>query len=144
MATTTPHLDRHGLEVLGPDECLELLASEPVGRLAFNLDGGPTILPVTHVVTHGGVAFRTASGSKLDTAIMGRPVAFEVDAYDRDRRTGWSVVVRGLATLVDDPEVEEQLDERGLNVWAAHVEHGAWVLVRAEEISGRRLVMTAG
>lgn len=143
-ARTTPHLDRNGLEVLGADECLELLASEPVGRLAFHLEGGPTVLPVTHVVTHGGVAFRTASGSKLDTAIMGRPVAFEVDAFDRARRTGWSVVVRGVATLVDDPEVEAELDERGLEVWAAHVEHGAWVLVRAEEISGRRLIMTAG
>lgn len=143
-AATRPHLDRHGLEVLGPDECLELLASEPIGRLAFHLEGGPTILPVTHLVSHGGIAFRTAAGSKLDTAIMGRPVAFEVDAYDRDRRTGWSVVVRGLADLVDDPEVEAELDERGLQVWAAHVEHGAWVLVRAEEISGRRLVMQAG
>ena len=139
MGTTTTHLDRNGLEVLGPDECLRLLASEPVGRLAFVLDGGPTILPVTYVVSHGGVAFRTASGSKLDTALMGRPVAFEVDGFDRDRRTGWSVVLRGVAEFVDDPDRIDELDERDLHPWSAHAEDGAWVLVRADEISGRRL-----
>ncbi len=139
MSTTTPHLDRNGLEVLGPDECLRLLGSEPVGRLAFVAKGGPTILPVTYVVSHGGVAFRTAAGSKLDVALMGRPVAFEVDGIDRDRRTGWSVVLRGVAEFVEDPDRIAELDERDLHPWSAHAEHGAWVHVRADEISGRRL-----
>ncbi len=139
MSSTTTHLDRNGLEVLGPDECLALLRSEPVGRLAYLHEGGPTILPVTFVVSHGGVAFRTAAGSKLDTALMGRPVAFEVDGIDRDRRTGWSVVLRGIAEYVEDPDRLAELDERDLHPWSAHAEDGAWVLVRAEEISGRRL-----
>lgn len=140
MTGPTPHLDRNGLEVLGPDECLELLASQPVGRLAFLHEGGPMILPVTYVVSHGGVAFRTAAGSKLDTAIMGRPVAFEVDGLDMDRRLGWSVVVQGVVEVVDDPEREAELEDRDLQPWSDHVADGAWVLLRAEEISGRRIL----
>lgn len=139
MTATTPHLDRNGLEVLGPGECLDLLAAAPVGRIAFVHDGAPTILPVTHVVTHGGVAFRSAPGSKLDHAIMGRPVAFEVDGLDVERRTGWSVVLRGVADMVDDAELEAELDQRELEPWSAHVAEGTWVLLRADELSGRRL-----
>lgn len=139
MATTTTPLDRNGLEVLGPDECLDLLASQPVGRVAFVHQGGPTILPVTFVVAAGGVAFRTSSGSKLDTALMGRPVAFEVDGIDVGHRTGWSVVVRGVAEMVDDRHRIAELDRRGLHPWSPHLADGNWVLVRAEEISGRRL-----
>ena len=139
MTSTTSHLDRNGLEVLGPDECLDLLRSEPVGRLAFVHDGSPDVLPVTYVVSHGGVAFRTAAGSKLDTALMGRPVAFEVDGFDRERRAGWSVVLKGVAEFVEDPDRIAELDERDLQPWSPHAEDGAWVVVRADEISGRRL-----
>jgi nitroimidazol reductase NimA-like FMN-containing flavoprotein (pyridoxamine 5'-phosphate oxidase superfamily) len=139
MTPTTSHLDRNGLEVLGASECLDLLASEPIGRLGFVSEGGPVILPVTYVVTHGGVAFRTAAGSKLDTAIMGRPVAFEVDGRDDERRIGWSVLVRGVAQLVEDADRIAELETRDLHPWSAHAEHGAWILVLAEEISGRRL-----
>lgn len=140
MTRTTPHLDRNGLEVLGPDECLELLASSPVGRIAFVHGGGPKIVPVTHVVSHGGVAFRSAAGSKLDTAIMGRPVAYEVDGLDLERRVGWSVLVQGIAELVDDPARVAALDARGLQSWSEHVADGSWILIRAEEISGRRII----
>lgn len=138
--TSTTHLDRNGLEVLGPDECLALLAATPVGRVAFTHAGSPMVVPVTHVVSHGGIAFRSAPGSKLDHAIMGRPVAFEVDGVDPEQRVGWSVLVTGVAELVDDPGIEAELDTRGLQPWAGHVADGPWVLVRAEEISGRRIV----
>lgn len=137
--STTPSLDRHGLEVLSAGECLELLGSQPVGRLAFLHEGGPTILPVNHTLSHGGVAFRTAEGSKLDVAIMGRPVAFEVDGHDAELRTGWSVLLRGVAELVDDPARVAELERRRLDTWNVPADTGSWVHVRAEEISGRRV-----
>lgn len=137
--TTIPSLDRHGLEVLGADECLELLRGQPVGRLAFLHEGGPMILPVNFVPSQGGVAFRTADGSKLDVAIMGRPVAFEVDGYDAELRTGWSVLLRGVAELVDDPERAAGLERRHLDTWSVQAHAGSWVHVRVEEISGRRI-----
>lgn len=139
MTSTTPHLDRNGLEVLGPTECLELLAATPVGRVAFARAGAPMVVPVTHVVSHGGIAFRSTAGSKLDHAIMGRPVAFEVDGFDPDERVGWSVLVTGIADLIDDEEVEAELDARGLDPWVEHVAHGPWIHIRADEISGRRI-----
>lgn len=142
MSQSTPNLDRHGLEVLGADECLQLLGSQPVGRLAFLHEGGPMILPVNFVPSHGGVAFRTADGSKLDVAIMGRPVAFEVDGFDAEGRTGWSVVVQGVAELVEDEERVAELERRDLHTWSAHAVEGSWTHVRAEEISGRRVTAT--
>lgn len=138
-ATSTTPRDRHGLEVLGADECLELLGSQPVGRLAFLHEGGPMILPVNHVMAAGGVAFRAADGSKLDTAIMGRPVAFEVDGFDPEGRTGWSVVVQGVAELVEDEDRIAELERRHLHTWSDHAATGSWAQVRGEEISGRRI-----
>jgi uncharacterized protein len=49
------------------------------------------------------VVFRTGEGTKLDAAIVGSRVAFEVDETDAAARTGWSVVVRGEAVEVTDP-----------------------------------------
>ena len=40
-----PSTDRHGLEVIGLDECLTLLASRPYGRLAYFDAGAPSIVP---------------------------------------------------------------------------------------------------
>ena len=40
------------------------------------------------------VVLQTGPGSKL-TASRGQLVCFEVDAFDRETRSGWSVVVRG-------------------------------------------------
>lgn len=139
MPGTAPHLDRHGLEVLGVDECLALLDSQSIGRVAFVHAGSPHVVPVTYLVGHGGVAFRTGEGSKLDAAIMGRAVAFEVDGIDLDRRAGWSVLLTGTAELVDDADRVAELEEHGLRPWSPHAADGDWVLVRADSLSGRRI-----
>ena len=130
-------LDHQGLEVIPPEECWQLLADAPVGRVAFNEAGEPTVLPVNHAVVGHRVVFRTLRGSLLHEALMAEPVAFQVDSFDVIERTGWSVLVRGVADLADDPEELEKLE---LHPWADSVEREDWVQIRAEEISGRRIV----
>lgn len=130
--------DRHGLEVIGLDECLELLASRPYGRLAYLDAGSPSIVPVNHLVDGSTVVLRSLDGGKLGAAIFERPVAFELDDLDLTTRTGWSVVVRGRAEVVEDAEAVEY--DRWLDSWA--VQDGArttWVRIIADEVSGRRL-----
>jgi len=127
-------LDHTGMEVLSPTECDELLASVPVGRVAFLDDGDPVILPVNFLWRGGVIIFRTSVGSKLDAAIRHRPVAFEVD--DWDSKSGWSVLVRGVAHEVLDGI--DELDSLGLEPWAA--ERDRWVEIRPAEITGRRIV----
>ncbi|MET1003121.1 MAG: pyridoxamine 5'-phosphate oxidase family protein [Acidimicrobiia bacterium] len=85
------------LEELTREQCLELLTGEDVGRLAVVVGSRPEILPVNYVLDGDGVVIRTAEGTKLHAIAAGAPVAFEIDAVDRRRRTGWSVVVHGIA-----------------------------------------------
>lgn len=89
---------------LDPTTCRQLLGSTTVGRVAFNGDPSPTILPVNYTMHDGAVLFRTAEGSKLDAAEAGLPASFEVDGIDRSHDSGWSVVVRGHLTEMDDPD----------------------------------------
>ncbi len=137
--TPTPRsqpVDRLGLEVLGPDECWSLLTTTPVGRLGFVADGGPMVLPVVHATIGRRIAFRSPPGGKLAAAHMGDQVAFEVDGWDEEARSGWSVVARGTAEAAPDDTAE--LDALDHNPWIPLVAEGTWVEVRVDEISGRR------
>ena len=132
-------VDRHGLEVLPLAQCLSLLRSRPLGRLAYVDAGTPVIVPVNHLVDGHNVVLRTLAGGKLDTAIMNGQVAFQIDDHDPARGTGWSVLVKGHAELVDDDEAISRY-EGELDSWAS-TDAGAmaWIRIVADEISGRRL-----
>ncbi len=131
--------DRHGLEVLSLSECLALLRSRPLGRIAYLEAGGPTVVPVNHLVDGSSVVLRSLGGGKLDKAVVGADVAFQLDDHDPARGTGWSVLVRGRATLVED---QEEIDRfrASLDSWAVEEEADvSWIRIVPEEISGRRL-----
>jgi uncharacterized protein len=131
--------DRHGLEVLGLDECLRLLATRPFGRIAYLDAGAPSIAPVNHLVDGSSVVLRSLDGGKLGAAIFERPVAFEVDDLQMTERSGWSVVVHGRAEVVDDDDATGY--EAWLDSWA--VTDGArttWIRIVADEVTGRRLL----
>jgi uncharacterized protein len=134
--------DRHGLEVLSLSQCLALLRSRPLGRIAYLEAGGPTVVPVNHVVDGSSVVLRSFSGGKLDKAVVGAPVAFQLDDHDPARGAGWSVLVRGRAVLVEDPEEIARFSS-SLESWAMSDDDDvSWIRVVAEEISGRRLRRT--
>src|SRR5438270_13114062 len=86
---------KSGIEMLDREECLRLLASHQVGRLAVAYDGHPDVFPVNYVLDGEHVVFRTAEGSKLRGAER-EPLAFEVDDIDLTSQTAWSVVVHGV------------------------------------------------
>lgn len=96
--TTVPDAPLNsGLEEIGERECLELLETEEIGRIAVVSHGQPEIFPVAYALdTAGSVVFRTSDGTKL-AAALNRPVCFEVDHVEREARSGWSVVVHGVA-----------------------------------------------
>jgi uncharacterized protein len=142
MAVTSA-TDRHDLEVLPLAQCLALLRSRPLGRLAYLDAGAPAVVPVNHLVDGSTVVLRSLAGGKLDAAIIGRPVAFQLDDHDPSRGTGWSVLVRGRADIVDDIEATERY-EAELDSWAiADPEVASWIRILPDEISGRRLHRSA-
>ena len=128
-----------GLEVLGRDDCIELIQATPIGRLGFVDEGQPVVLPVNFRWTGHAVVFRTLEGDKLHAAAMNQPVAFEVDDWDTATNLGWSVVFKGIAHEVTNWAEAEELEQLGLVPWSSDVWRQKWVKVVPEEISGRRL-----
>jgi nitroimidazol reductase NimA-like FMN-containing flavoprotein (pyridoxamine 5'-phosphate oxidase superfamily) len=131
--------DHAGLEVLGRDECDQLLRSTAVGRLAFVADGDVSILPVNYRMHGGTIVFRTTTGAKLDAAGRHAAVAFEIDGWDQTTQTGWSVLVKGIAVEVLDDETESELSDLGLRPWAPTAERRRWIRIRPDEITGRKI-----
>jgi nitroimidazol reductase NimA-like FMN-containing flavoprotein (pyridoxamine 5'-phosphate oxidase superfamily) len=138
--TTSQPLDHSGMGVLTRDECYERLRTARVGRLAFVNQGDPVILPVNHGLDGEAIVFRTAPGSKLLAGDAERRVAFEVDGFDADRRSGWSVLVRGTATTVENQQEIERLNRLGVWPWADLVERTHWIRIATYSVTGRQTV----
>jgi uncharacterized protein len=136
-------IDHAGLEILALEDCLRLLASVPVGRVGFHADGEVVILPVNHVVDGQDIVFRTARGSKLSAAEGQNLVAFEADDYDRQTRTGWSVLVNGHAEMVYEDAETRRLARLGLRSWATATDKPFWIRIRPTSVTGRQIPVTS-
>ncbi len=128
-----------GISVLDTDDCVALLRSTPVGRIAFVHDDRLTVLPVTFAWSDDAIVFRTLDGEKLQAADQFQDVAFEVDEWDVRSHTGWSVLVRGVAEHIEDWAEIEQLEQTELVPWAREEWRRMWVKVVPGEITGRRI-----
>jgi uncharacterized protein len=129
------------LRVLDADECYALLKTHQIGRLGVNAEHYPLIFPVNYAVDRGVIVIRTDADTKL-TAADHANVTFEVDEIDIRTRSGWSVLVRGLAeevTAAFGAELIERTRAAGAQPWAPG-ERGRWLRLIPHAISGRRLV----
>jgi len=131
------HRDHNGMEVLDDATCWSLVEHSQVGRLAVSILDHPDVFPINHVVDHGSIVFRSAEGTKLAAAVLGRGVAFEVDGYDAASGEAWSVVIKGWAHEIEKLDEVLALEDLPLFPWNASPKH-RWVRVEADEISGRR------
>jgi nitroimidazol reductase NimA-like FMN-containing flavoprotein (pyridoxamine 5'-phosphate oxidase superfamily) len=126
------------LDEIPVDECLELLESQSLGRLAYCLQGKPRIRPLNFAVYQGSVVFRTGYGDLLDTIHM-QDVAFEVDHAEADTHSGWSVIIRGIAEEIWRPEELDDVRRRlSLRPWAPG-DRDHYVRILSSAITGRRI-----
>jgi nitroimidazol reductase NimA-like FMN-containing flavoprotein (pyridoxamine 5'-phosphate oxidase superfamily) len=125
------------LEPLTHDECMDLLAHNSLGRVAFTERALPAIRPVNYVLVGHQLVLRTQAeglGRRLD----GQVVAFEVDQIDVELGTGWSVVVTGTARLLRSPgELTRQAAVPLVTL--AGDGHDARVVIVPGEVTGRRI-----
>ena len=103
---TTDH-DRAS-QVLRREDCLAMLRSVRIGRLAYTEAALPAIRPVSFSMRDDEVLIPALLGSPLVDAVRGTVVAFEADDYDGHARTGWSVTVVGPSRVVAAHRVEPQ------------------------------------
>lgn len=127
------------MERLDRDECIKLMEGHPAGVGRVALAGPrPVIFPVNFAVDRGNIVFRTDPGTKFHAAVHEAYVAFEVDWVEPTWQTGWSVVVRGQAHLVTDPEELARVTRLPLLPWAGG-EKSNFVCIESTLVSGRRL-----
>lgn len=131
-------VDRNGLEVLDREGCLGLLGNAVIGRLGLSSGALPVVLPVNFLLDGERVLVRTSPGTKLDRALAGAVVAFEVDDFDPFRHSGWSVLVTGAATVVDDPDELDRIERLPLARWAPGGDERV-VSISTELVTGRRI-----
>lgn len=129
------------MEKLTETECLDLLRTQPIGRIVFTEHAMPAIRPVNFLLDSSDVIIRTAPDAWL-RRLGGSIVAFEVDEIDVETRTGWSVVVLGKAEVVTDIDALVRWSEPSHRPWAPG-KRDRYLRVRAAEITGRRLVLKA-
>lgn len=132
-------VDRNGLEVLGREECLHLLAGETLGRLALTSGALPMVFPVNFHFDGEQILVKTGRGTKLDAAIQNAVVAFEVDDFDPMYHSGWSVVVTGRSREIAEPDQLDALRAAPLARWAPRG-NGRIMAISTEMVSGRCIV----
>jgi nitroimidazol reductase NimA-like FMN-containing flavoprotein (pyridoxamine 5'-phosphate oxidase superfamily) len=127
-------------QVLSSTECLELLATQRVGRLAVIAGGFPRVFPVNYALDGDVIVFRTAPGSKL-TAAQHANVGFQVDHVDEARRSGWSVMVTGMAETVTDEHTADLVRRtQALPIQPFDpADKPIWVRIIPSSMTGRRL-----
>jgi uncharacterized protein len=126
------------MTVVTEDECLVLLGSHEVGRIAFSTEGRVEILPVNYGIEGRIIVFRTNAGTKL-AAVRASAVAFEVDAWDPASGVGWSVVAKGQAEEITMNPGRAAEHLRWIPVHpAAPGERWHWIAIKPAEITGRR------
>jgi nitroimidazol reductase NimA-like FMN-containing flavoprotein (pyridoxamine 5'-phosphate oxidase superfamily) len=125
------------MQELTRDDCWSLLCAADVGRLAVCVLDRPDVFPVNYVVDDRSIVFRTAEGTKLAAAVLGRSVAFEIDGYDPAAGEAWSVVAKGPAIELGTMTELFAAEDLPLFPWQA-APKPRYVRIRPEEVSGRR------
>ena len=148
LANRHGRLYRNGMaEVLELDrsECLRLLACHSFGRLAVNVGGSaPAIRPLNYMFDERSqsIVFCSDYGSKVFGLAIARKAAFEIDGVDPTRRTGWSVIVVGVAEEILNPPELRRLQRAGVDSWTPGPKRH-WLRIRTQMVTGRRVVAAA-
>ena len=127
------------LRELTEQECRELLQDQKVGRVAWSDPDGPVVLPVNYRFVDGRVFFRTSPHSELARHFSPGRAAFQIDYVDEFLQSGWSVLVRGRAELLEWDELPG--DDDRPEPWAEGIRN-VYVRITPDRITGRRVLPT--
>lgn len=84
-------------------EIEQFLTCARVGRLGVSLKDEPYIVPMGYAYSNGKIFFHTCNkGLKMDSIKRNPNVCFEVDEALSDASTFKSVIIFGIAEIIDD------------------------------------------
>jgi uncharacterized protein len=132
------YTDDSALQQLTRDQCLQLMASVPVGRIIYTRQALPAVELVNFGLDNSDIIIRTSYSGKLAAALRGAIVAFEADSLDTGRRVGWSVTAIGPSHEVTDPDEVARLEQIGVSSWAP-AERDHFIRISPGILNGRRL-----
>lgn len=123
---------------LSAHECQARLRQSSIGRVAVCTPDGPVIIPVNYVIHDEAVVFRTAPYSMLAGHAWDH-VAFEIDEIDDGMRRGWSVLVVGKASAIEDADeiADSQLRSK-LTPWAPGSRE-MFITITPKQVTGREV-----
>lgn len=126
------------LEHLSRKECIRLVASVSIGRIAYSRQALPAVELVNFTLADGDIVIRTDASGKFAVAINEAIVAFEADSVDTVGETGWSVTAVGQCHAVTDEARLKRLRQAGLRPWApGRRDH--FISIDPVIVTGRRL-----
>ncbi len=131
------------LEHLSREVCQQLLSTMHVGRFGASVNALPVVLPVNFTLFENDILVRTFPGTKLDLAIANSVVAFEVDSFQPDGSSGWSVLVQGVAREIVNPGELVKARSVTLPTWAYVARPDRLVRISTRSMSGRRFVKSS-
>ena len=126
------------LSELPESECIRLLTTVSVGRIALTQRALPVVLPVNFALDGHAVVVRTGPGSLLARPQDGSVVAFEADQLDADACSGWTVMVVGTLDWVSGASSVLRAEQLRIRSWVGSG-HGHFARIAPGLISGLRL-----
>ncbi|MEU4605417.1 pyridoxamine 5'-phosphate oxidase family protein [Kribbella sp. NPDC023972] len=123
------------LEGMARSECLTMLQTSDIGRIAYQAANQLTVVPVTFCLHEGLIVFRTAEDSTIAQYAL-ESVAFQVDRIDDGMHEGWSVLVSGTVRPATDEEAAQVLEL--VEPWADG-NRDTCMVIEPVQVSGRRL-----
>lgn len=98
---------------LDPEECVQLLRNNYIGRLAYDMGQGPFVIPVTYHYydqTDSSILSYSLEGHKIDTMRINPSVCVQVDEIESI--TQWkSVLVHGELEVFSGIDAQNLLHE---------------------------------
>lgn len=127
------------VQQLTAEQSWSFLTGQQVSRLAVFIGDEPHIVPINHLVTDGGVVFRTGEGSKLLAVALGGRLALEADSWDGEN--GTSVIAHGTARELEGAE-RDAAEDLPLRPWVG-TRKTHFIRIDVDQISGRRFTFGA-
>jgi uncharacterized protein len=117
------------------DECLALLDSESLGRIALTDHAMPLIVPVGFIRVATDLIFKIGNDVLAKAAEAGQVVCFETDWVNDACTDEWSVTVIGQLSNVTDPGQFGTVKQ--LDPWPWSTDPGMFVRLSHTEVNGQ-------